>query len=69
MTLGGCFAAHLGVLQNDAAPLLIGKPPFLDFLDGSKATETVEVIIQAAISSARRLNGAFDRVHIVDVTH
>jgi len=32
-------------LQNDAAPMIIGKPPFLDLLQGSKAAEAVQVIV------------------------
>jgi hypothetical protein len=53
----------LGVLQNEAAPMLIDDPPFLDLLQGSKAAETGIVIVQAAISYARGSNGAVDITH------
>jgi hypothetical protein len=53
----------LGVLQNDAAPMIIDNPPFFDLLQRSKAAEARQVIVQAAISYARGLIGA------VDVTH
>jgi hypothetical protein len=43
----------LGVLQDDAAPLIIYQPPFLDLLEGSKTAEAGEVIVQAAIAYAR----------------
>jgi hypothetical protein len=48
-------SASLGVLQDDVASMIIGKPPFLDLVQGSKAAETVEVIVEAAIADARRL--------------
>jgi hypothetical protein len=53
----------LGVLQNDAAPMLIDDPPFFDLLHGSKAAQTGIVIIQAAISYARGSSGAVDITH------
>jgi hypothetical protein len=34
-----------GVLQNDAAPMIIGKPPFFDLLQRSKAAEAGQVIV------------------------
>ena len=53
----------LGILQNDTASMIADHPPFLDFLQGSKAAEAGEVIAQAAIADAWGLSGA------VDVTH
>jgi hypothetical protein len=58
-----CLSALLGVLQNDAAPMMIGYTPFFDFLHGSKAAEAGQIIIQAAISDARGLSGAVDISH------
>jgi hypothetical protein len=55
--------AVAGVLQNDAAPTVIHKPPFFDLFQGSKAAQAGEVIVQAAIADARGLNCA------VGVTH
>jgi hypothetical protein len=55
--------ALLGVLQNDAAPIIIDNSPFLDLLQGSKAAETGEVVVQAAISYARGSSGAVDITH------
>ena len=57
-----CLPPLLGVLQNDTAPLIIDNPPFLDFLERSKAAKAGKVIIQAAIPYARGLGG-------VDITH
>jgi hypothetical protein len=53
----------LGVLQNDAAPMIIGNPPLFDLLQGSKAAEAGKVIVQAAIAYARGLSGAVDITH------
>jgi hypothetical protein len=53
----------LGVLQNDPTPMMIDNPPFLDLLQGSKAAEAGKVIVQAAISYARRLSRAVDITH------
>jgi len=53
----------LCVLQNDAAPMIVGNPPFFDLLQGSKAAEAGKVIVQAAIAHARGLNGAADITH------
>jgi hypothetical protein len=53
----------LGVLQNDAASMIIGNAPFLDLLQGTEAAEAGEVIVQAAISYARGLSGAVDITH------
>jgi hypothetical protein len=47
-------------LQDGAPPLLVRRPPLLDFLQRSKATQAIEVIVQATIAYARRLNGAVD---------
>jgi hypothetical protein len=35
----------LGILQNDAAPMMIDDPPFFDLLQGSKAAQTGVVIV------------------------
>jgi hypothetical protein len=56
-------AALLGVLQYDAAPMIIDNPPFFDLLQGSKAAETSIVIVQAAVADARGLSGAVDISH------
>jgi hypothetical protein len=56
-------AALLGVSQNDTAPMNIDNPPFFDLLQGSKAADANEVIVQAAISYARGLSGAVDITH------
>jgi len=50
-------------LQNDAAPVIVGNPPFFDLLQGSKAAEAGKVIVQAAIAYARGLSGAADITH------
>jgi len=53
----------LGVLQNDTAPTIVDNPPFLNLLQGSKAAEAGEFIVQAAISYARGFSGAVDIIH------
>jgi hypothetical protein len=50
-------------LQNDTAPVIVDDPPFFDLIQGSKAAEAGKVIVQAAISYARGLNGAVDITH------
>jgi hypothetical protein len=35
----------LGVVQNDAAPMIIDNPPFFDLLQGSKAAQAGKVIV------------------------
>jgi hypothetical protein len=35
----------LGVLQNDATPLIIAKPPFFDLFQGSKAAKADQFIV------------------------
>lgn len=40
-----CLSPLLGVLQNDAAPMIIDNPPFFDFLQRSKAAEAGKVIV------------------------
>jgi len=35
----------LGILQDDAAPMIVGDPPFLDLLQGSKAAEAGQVVV------------------------
>jgi hypothetical protein len=57
------LSAPFGVLQNDEAPMMIGDTPFFDFVHGSKAAEAGQIIVQAAISDARRLSGAVDFTH------
>jgi hypothetical protein len=52
-----------GVLQNDAALMIIDDLPLFDLLQGSKAAEARKVIAQAAISYARGLSGAVDISH------
>ena len=59
----GREAALPGVLQDDTAPMIIDYPPFFDLLQGSKAADADEVIVQAAISYARGLSGAVDITH------
>jgi hypothetical protein len=46
------------------APTIVGNPPFFDLLEGSKAAEAGKVIVQAAISYARGLNGGVDITHL-----
>src|SRR5882757_3677025 len=57
------LSALLGVLQNDAAPMITDNLPFFDLPQGSKAAETGEAIVEAAISNARGLSGAVDITH------
>jgi hypothetical protein len=57
------FSALLGALQNDAAPMIIDSAPFFDLLQGSKAAEADQIIVQAAISYARGLSGTLDITH------
>jgi hypothetical protein len=45
-------------------PTIIDNPPFFDLLERSKAAEAGKVIVQAAISYARRLNGGVDITHL-----
>jgi hypothetical protein len=40
------------------APMIIDDAPFLDLIQGSKAADADEVVIQAAIAYARRFSGA-----------
>jgi hypothetical protein len=35
----------VGVLQNDAAPTIIHKPPFFDLFQGSKAAKADQFIV------------------------
>jgi hypothetical protein len=55
---GARLSALLCVLQNDAAPIHIDEAPLFDLLQRSKTAEAGEIIVQAAISYARRLRGA-----------
>ena len=57
------LSALFGVPQNDTAPLMIDEAPFLDLLESTKAAEADQVIVQAAISHARGLDGAVDIAH------
>jgi hypothetical protein len=43
--------------------MIVGNSPILDFLQGSKAAEADEAVVQAAIAYARRLN------RTVEITH
>jgi hypothetical protein len=44
--------------------MVIGEPPLFDLLQRAKAAETSEVIVEAAISNARRLSGAVGIKHL-----
>jgi hypothetical protein len=44
--------ALTGILQNRPAPRPIDHTPLLDFLDGSEAAETDQVVVEAAIADA-----------------
>ena len=58
------FLAPLpGVLQNDTFAGVIHQPPLLDFLDAAKAADADQIIVQAAVSFARRLYWAGDLIH------
>ena len=57
------FSALLGVLQNDAVPMIIDHGPFFDLFQGSKAAEAGEIVVQAAISDAGGLREAVDITH------
>jgi len=35
----------LGVLQNDAAPMIVDDPPFFDLLKGSKTAQAGQVVV------------------------
>jgi hypothetical protein len=59
-----CRFSLPGILQDIAASMIIDKTPLFNLLQGSKAAETDEVIVQAAISDARRLGGAVGMGHI-----
>jgi hypothetical protein len=52
-----------GIVQNDAPAGIIDQPPLLDLLYGAEAADADEIIVQAAISFARGLNGVFDLTH------
>jgi len=57
------LSALSGVLQNDAPTMSVDNAPFFDLIQGSKAAEAGQVIVQAAISYARGLSGAVDFIH------
>jgi hypothetical protein len=54
----------LGVLQDDTASLVVDNAPLFDLLQRSKASETDKVVVEAAISHARRLSGAVGITHL-----
>src|SRR5271168_2935452 len=54
----------LGILQNNKPSMIIDNAPLFNFLQRSKAAETGEVIVQAAISDARRLSRAVVITHL-----
>ena len=56
-------SALLSILQNDAASVPIDDTPFLYFIKGAETPETSEIIGEAAISYARRLDGIVDATH------
>jgi hypothetical protein len=51
------------ILQNHSAALTVDDPPFLDLLDGSKAAEAVQIVVQATIAYTRGLHGIIDVIH------
>jgi hypothetical protein len=53
----------IGVLQNHTAPVIVDDAPFLDLLQGSKAADADEVVVQAAVSYAWGSSGAVDITH------
>jgi hypothetical protein len=46
------LSAVVGILQNHLPALSVSQPPFLDFIQGSKAAKAGKVIPKAAISYA-----------------
>ena len=60
--LAGLFPPP-GILQNNAASMMIDDPPFFDLLQRAEAPETSIVIVEAAVSHARRLSGAVGITH------
>jgi hypothetical protein len=50
-------------LQYGAASMIVDHGPLFDLLQGSKAAEAGQVIVQAAISDAGGLSGAVDIIH------
>ncbi len=52
-----CLFPPLGILQNNAASMVIDSPPLFDLLQRAEAAETGIVIVEAAISHARRAVG------------
>jgi hypothetical protein len=57
------LAPLLGVLQNNAAPMIIDNPPFFDLFQGSMAAEAPKVIVQTAVPYARGLSAVIDIIH------
>ncbi len=60
----GARLAPLSGLQNGNAPIVSDQAPLLDFVEGSAATETDQVIVQAAIADAGRWDFARGSRHI-----
>jgi len=58
-----CRFPALGILQNDAASIAIDNSPLFDLVQRSKTAQTGQVVVEAAISNARRLSGAVDITH------
>jgi hypothetical protein len=59
-----CLFPPLGILQNNAASMVIDNPPLFDLLQRAEAAETGIVIVEAAVSDARRLSGAVGITHL-----
>jgi hypothetical protein len=59
----GLFAPP-GILQNNAASMVIDNPPLFDLLQRAEAAETGVVIVEAAVAHARRLSGAVGITHL-----
>ena len=56
-------SALFRVLQYDPAVAIIDNSPLLDLLQGPKAAEADQVVVETAIADARGLSG------VVSVTH
>ena len=58
------FSAFFGVLQDDAAAMIIDERPFFDFVQGPKAAEAGQFVIEAAIADRRGLSGTVHFNHL-----
>jgi hypothetical protein len=58
------LSALIGVLQYVTALMIVDDSPVFDLLERSKAAKADEVVVQAAIADARRLDGAVDITHL-----